>query len=156
MSKAEHIHPVFLVVRVVLGVGFLAVGGEKFFRLNDFIDVVASYRLPYIDYPYDEWLAYWVASLEVVLGLSLIFRVLYRSALIMMAGLIFAFVGGLIHLKLNYPEVKDCGCFPWESSNFTLHFVLLGFILLVLLMLWQEQVAAGRHRFKGSKLKLPG
>ncbi len=151
----EHIHPFFLVVRVVLGVGLLFVGGEKFFRLNSFMDQVAAYRIPYLDYPRDEWVAYLVPSAECVVGLCLIFRLLYRPALMLQGIVVIAFAAAVIHLKQNYPDLEDCGCFPWEANHLGWHLTLLAGMLLAVVMLWQEDKHANKHRFKGGRLKLP-
>lgn len=154
-KQTEHIHPFFLVMRVVLGVGFLFVGGEKLFRLNSFIDQVAAYRVPGLEYPYDEWAAYAVPSIEIIVGISLIFRLFYRPALLLQGGLVVAFGAAVVHLRRNYPELQDCGCFPWEANHLGWHLTLLVAILVAVIVLWEEDRRLRKHRFKGGKLKLP-
>lgn len=117
-----------MVVRVCLGAGFFYLGGEKLFRMEGFVGDVANYQL--VRAPWDAVVAFAVAWLELVAGLLLMLGWLWRGALLVLGGLMLAFMVGIGQAWARGLSIS-CGCFgaSAEPSNYPLH---LGLNLLIL------------------------
>src|SRR5438445_13032081 len=84
-------------------------------------------------------LAFYLPWLEIVCGLTLIFRFLYRGGLSILTALILIFVGATIAAKARGLDIT-CGCFGHASKNwnFTSHLLLDLLILAVALVLFSR------------------
>ncbi len=84
-------------------------------------------------------LAFYLPWLEIVCGLTLIFRFLYRGGLSILTALILIFVGATIAAKARGLDIT-CGCFGHASKNwnFTSHLLLDLLILAAALVLFSR------------------
>jgi putative oxidoreductase len=75
--------------------------------------------------------------LEILCGLGLVFRVLYRGALSILITLIVVFTLGTIAAKVRGLDIT-CGCFGHASQHWSLsaHLVTNLAILAALVLLW--------------------
>lgn len=80
-------------------------------------------------------LAFYLPWLEILCGVALIFRVLYRGGLAILTGLIGIFIGATIAAKIRGLDIT-CGCFGHASKNwsFSTH-LALDLVLLTTLFL---------------------
>ena len=137
MGPSVHLHPVFLVIRVCLGVFFIYVGGEKLFRLDDFAQDVANYQLVFP--PVDGLVAYFVPWLELFAGLGLVFGRCYRGALLIVVLSLIGFIGGIASAWFRGLEI-NCGCFGAsdEVTNYPAHIALnTALVVVALLLAWE-------------------
>ncbi len=82
-------------------------------------------------------LAFYLPWLEILCGLGLVFRVLYRGALSILTALIVVFTLGTIAAKVRGLDIT-CGCFGHVSQHWSLpaHLVTNLAILAALVLLW--------------------
>jgi putative oxidoreductase len=82
-------------------------------------------------------LAFYLPWLEILCGLGLMFRVLYRGALSILTALIVVFTLGTIAAKVRGLDIT-CGCFGHASQHWSLpaHLVTNLAILAALVLLW--------------------
>jgi putative oxidoreductase len=82
-------------------------------------------------------LAFYLPWLEIICGLGLVFRVLYRGALSILTALIVVFTLGTIAAKVRGLDIT-CGCFGHASQHWSLpaHLVTNLAILAALVLLW--------------------
>jgi putative oxidoreductase len=82
-------------------------------------------------------LAFYLPWLEILCGLALIFRFLYRGGLSILTALILVFVGATIAAKARGLDIT-CGCFGHASEHwsFPQHMAIDLAILVGLLLLW--------------------
>ena len=88
--------------------------------------------------------AFYLPWLEILCGLGLIFRFLYRGGLIILTGLTFIFIGTSVIAKARGLDIT-CGCFGHVSKDwsFTTHLALDLAILLILIVSFAR--ASGLH-----------
>ena len=89
------------------------------------------------------WLALYLPWLEILCGLALITRILFRGAVFIVTGLMIVFIVASIVAKARGLDVS-CGCFGHASQhlNFTWHLVLDFLLLGGLLLLWRRPLTA--------------
>ncbi len=133
----KHCHPVGFVLRIGLGVFWLYVGGEKFFRMESFIQDVENYRL--VSGVTLLMVAYGVPALEFVCGLALIWGRKYQASLALTLVMLLMFIAGIASAWARGLEIH-CGCFSsqaGQTSNYPLHLignmVLIGLSLFLML-----------------------
>jgi putative oxidoreductase len=82
-------------------------------------------------------LAFYLPWLEILCGLALIFRFLYRGGLSILMALILVFIGATIAAKARGLDIT-CGCFGHASEHwsFPQHMAIDLAILVGLLLLW--------------------
>jgi putative oxidoreductase len=82
-------------------------------------------------------LAFYLPWLEILCGLGLVFRVLYRGALSILTALIVVFTLGTIAAKVRGLDIT-CGCFGHASQHWSLlaHLVTNLAIVAALVLLW--------------------
>jgi hypothetical protein len=82
-------------------------------------------------------LAFYLPWLEMLCGLALIFRFLYRGGLTILTGLTLIFIAASIISKARGLDIT-CGCFGHASKNwsFTTHLAVDLSILIALIALW--------------------
>ncbi len=97
-----------LVLRTALGGIFLLSGLAKVADPVAFLFSVRQFRL--LPGPLEAWLALVVPWLEFLLGLLLLFGLLYRTAALMIAVLNVFFAGAILTVVARGIEI-DCGCF---------------------------------------------
>jgi putative oxidoreductase len=87
-------------------------------------------------------LAFYLPWLEMLCGLALIFRFLYRGGLMILTGLTFIFIAASIISKARGLDIT-CGCFGHASKNwsFTTHLAVDLAILIGVIALWMSNRA---------------
>ena len=82
-------------------------------------------------------LALYLPWLEILCGLAVVFRFLYRGGLSILTGLIAVFIGATIAAKVRGLDIT-CGCFGHASQhwNFAQHMAVDLAIFIALLVLW--------------------
>jgi len=147
-------HPVFLTLRIILGIFFLFVGGDKLIRLDEFVETVANYEI--VTAPWDQFAAYLVVWMEIVIGLCLMLCLLYKGALVSLACMVVVFIVSLSQAWVRGLEIS-CGCTPWaskESTNYGLAIAQnLAIFIIVCVLYWARKTM--KHRFRGKRLVLP-
>ena len=144
-----------LVLRVGVGAFFAWTGGEKLFRLADFTQNVANFKM--LMAPWDAVLAYTLPWFELVAGVLLLLGLWTRGALTVVAAMTAAFVVGISQAWYRGLAIS-CGCFGKsdEVSNYPLHLVGLAVLLGVVGFLFVAEQLDPGHVFGGKRLKLPG
>ncbi len=145
-----------LSLRVILGVWFAGIGGDKLFRVGApaFSRQVAEFGI--LQDPWNLMVAYFVPWLELLTGLCLIASFLHRGAVRVQLALtmVFLFVNGQALARGLDP---DCGCFGklFELGlSAKIGLLAVQFGALVFLMVTERQV--GRKVFRGTRMRLPG
>lgn len=144
----------FLGLRVGLGLFFLVVGILKVRDLGAFTEAIFNYQILFP--PYDAYAAYFVAWLEVVIGLVLIVGLWgTRGALLITAGLLAVFIAALSMAAAKGLNI-NCGCFSAseEPTNFPLHIGMNVLLLLVTACLFWQQGRKKTGKLFSSKGKL--
>ena len=125
------------IVGVIVGGIFVYAGVVKVLDPVQFANDIDNYKtLPWF---ISVRLAFYLPWLEIVCGLTLIFRFLYRGGLSILTALILIFVGATIAAKARGLDIT-CGCFGHASKNwnFTSHLLLDLLILAVALVLFSR------------------
>lgn len=138
MRLTGYAQPAGLVLRVALGLFFLYAGGEKLFRLDDFVQDVANYRIVYP--PVDGLVGYVLPWVELFTGLALVFGVICRGALLSVIVLSIVFMVGIGSAWFRGLSI-NCGCFGASDAptNYPGHLLLnLGILLLAVVLLLRE------------------
>lgn len=129
MSKVSKV--IEWILRLVLGGIFIVFGGMKLLNPQDFVRDVANFQIPpFSNAPWDMWLAYTLPGLEVIAGLCLIARFLYRGALVTIGGMTLSFIiaiGYVWSIGLNV----ECGCAGQYNvlGGYASHITALGLML---------------------------
>lgn len=97
---------VITLLRVLIGVFFIFSGGSKFWSSSSFMNVLSNYGLiPEILLPI---VSFSISTIEIGLGLLLVFGVPKVSLLLLVLVFIFTIA---TYLKYQGGQVADCGCF---------------------------------------------
>lgn len=145
-----------LSLRVMLGVWFAAIGGDKLFRVGGpaFARQVAEFGI--LQDPWNLMVGYFVPWLELLAGICLIASVLHRGAVRVLIALtmVFLFVNGQAMARGLDP---DCGCFgEWFEMGISAKIVLLVVQGALLGFLMATERKVGRKVFRGTRMRLPG
>jgi putative oxidoreductase len=91
-------------------------------------------------------LAFYLPSLEILCGLALIARVLYRGGLSILVALVGIFIAATIAAKIRGLDIT-CGCFGHASKNwsFSTHLALDSLLLISLLLLLRRARGQGNE-----------
>ena len=126
-------------LRIALGLFLLVVGVIKLMDLEAFTEDVFNYQILFP--PYDAYAAYFVAWLEVILGIILIIGLWgTRGALLLTSGLLVSFIAALSSAASRGLNI-NCGCFGHsdEPTNFFLHISFnVVLFLLTLALFWSH------------------
>jgi len=92
-------------------------------------------------------LAFFLPWLEILCGLALIFRFLYRGGLSILTTLVLVFIGATIVAKARGLDIT-CGCFGHASEHwsFVQHTAIdLAILLALAALLWIELIRGAHH-----------
>lgn len=140
MSKISKI--VELILRLVLGIIFVSFAALKLLDPAAFVRDVANFQIPpFSDAPWDMWLAYTLPGLEIIAGLCLIFKFLYRGALLTIGGMTLTFIiaiGYVWSIGLNV----ECGCAGQYNvlGGYASHITALGLMLGAVVYLMIDEI----------------
>ena len=128
-------------IAIVIGGLFVYAGAVKIIDPAAFARDIDNYKV--LPWQPSVWLAFYLPWLEILCGLALITRVLFRGAVFIVTGLMIVFVIISIVAKARGLDVS-CGCFGHASQylNFTWHLVLDVLLLGGLLLLWKRPATA--------------
>jgi uncharacterized membrane protein YphA (DoxX/SURF4 family) len=132
---------VWRIIAILIGALFVYAGAVKIIDPAAFARDIDNYKI--LPWQPSVWLAFYLPWLEVLAGLALIMRVLFRGAVLIVTGLMIVFVVASIVAKSRGLDVS-CGCFGHASQylNFTWHLVLDFLLLGGLLLLWRRPAHA--------------
>jgi putative oxidoreductase len=137
VSKKFRVRYLWRILDLIVGGIFIYAGVIKALDPVQFANDIDNYKtLPWF---ISVRLAFYLPWLEIVCGLTLIFRFLYRGGLSILTALILIFVGATIAAKARGLDIT-CGCFGHASKNwnFTSHLLLDLLILAVALVLFSR------------------
>ena len=128
-------------IAILIGGLFVYAGAVKVIDPVAFARDIDNYKI--LPWQPSVWLALYLPWLEILAGLALITRVLFRGAVFIVTGLMIIFVVASIVAKARGLDVS-CGCFGHASQylNFTWHLVLDLLLLGGLLLLWKRPAHA--------------
>src|SRR5436190_11433071 len=128
-------------IAILIGGLFVYAGAVKIVDPVEFARDIDNYKI--LPWQPSVWLALYLPWLEILCGLALITRILFRGAVFMVTGLMIVFVVASIVAKARGLDVS-CGCFGHASEhlNFTWHLVLDFLLLGGLLLLWKRPATA--------------
>ncbi|SHJ22562.1 DoxX protein [Rubritalea squalenifaciens DSM 18772] len=135
-----------LVLRVALGLIFVVFAVFKLIDPQAFVQDVANFQIsPFSGAPWDMWLAYSLPGLEIIAGLCLIFRFLYRGALVVIGGMVLTFIvaiGYVWSIGLNI----NCGCAGEYDllGGYVSHITALGVMLAAVVYLAIDELFSGQ------------
>ena len=137
VNKKFRVRYLWRILDLIVGGIFIYAGVIKALDPVQFANDIDNYKtLPWF---ISVRLAFYLPWLEIVCGLTLIFRFLYRGGLSILTALILIFVGATIAAKARGLDIT-CGCFGHASKNwnFTSHLLLDLLILAAALVLFSR------------------
>jgi putative oxidoreductase len=137
VSEKFRVRYLWRILDLIVGGIFIYAGVIKALDPVQFANDIDNYKtLPWF---ISVRLAFYLPWLEIVCGLTLIFRFLYLGGLSILTALILIFVGATIAAKARGLDIT-CGCFGHASKNwnFTSHLLLDLLILAAALVLFSR------------------
>src|SRR5438132_11106448 len=141
---------VWRIVDLIVGGIFIYAGVIKVLDPVQFANDIDNYKS--VPWFVSARLAFYLPWLEILCGLAVIFRFLYRGGLSILTALIVVFIGATVAAKLRGLDIT-CGCFGHASQHwsFPQHMAidLILFVALVIALI-REQLGLGpSFRFFG-------
>jgi putative oxidoreductase len=132
---------VLRIIAVVVGALFVYAGVVKVLDPVEFARDIDNYKM--FPWPVSVALALYLPWLEILSGLALITRRLYRGSVFLVTGMMSVFIVVSIVARSRGLDVS-CGCFGHASKylNFSWHLVLDFLLLGALLLLWERPAVA--------------
>jgi hypothetical protein len=129
------------VVAILIGGLFVYAGIVKVIDPVEFARDIDNYKM--LPWSTSVWLSLYLPWLEILCGLALITRVLYRGSVFIVTGLMTLFIVSSIVAKARGLDVS-CGCFGHASTylSFSWHLALDFLLLGGLLFLWKRPLPA--------------
>jgi putative oxidoreductase len=133
---------VWRIVDALVGAIFIYAGAIKAFDPMGFANDIDNYKI--LPWTIGIGLAFYLPWLEILCGLALIARVLYRGGLSILVALIGIFIAATIAAKIRGLDIT-CGCFGHASKNwsFSTHLALDSVLLIFLLLLLRSARGQG-------------
>ena len=131
---------VLRIIAIVIGALFIYAGVVKIIEPLEFARDIDNYKM--LPWRLGVFLALYLPWLEILCGLALITRVLYRGGIFIVTMLMSFFIIVSIVAKTRGLDVS-CGCFGHASKylNFSWHLVLDFALLIGLVVLWRQSTA---------------
>lgn len=128
---------VFTLVAVIIGALFVYAGVVKVLDPVGFAGDIENYKT--LPWPIGVRLAFYLPWLEILCGLALITRCLFRGGVFILTMLMAVFVVATIVAKARGLDIS-CGCFghATKSLTFAWHLALDFLLLGGLLLLWRK------------------
>jgi len=132
---------VLRVIAILIGALFVYAGAVKVIDPVAFARDIDNYKI--LPWRVGVWFALYLPWLEILCGLGLITRVLFRGSVFIVTSLMSVFIIASIVAKARGLDVS-CGCFGHASTylNFSWHLVLDIALLIGLVVLWKSQSTA--------------
>jgi len=124
------------VVAILIGGLFVYAGVIKALDPVVFARDIGNYQM--LPWPIGVWLALYLPWLEILCGLALMTRILYRGSVFILTGLMSLFIIATIVANARGLDIS-CGCFghATKSLSFTWHLTLDFLLLGGLVLLWK-------------------
>jgi putative oxidoreductase len=125
------------IVAIVIGALFVYAGVVKVVDPVEFARDIDNYKT--LPWQVSVWLALFLPWLEILCGLALITRVLYRGGVFILTTLMFVFLIATIAARARGLDIS-CGCFGHASKylSFAWHLALDFLLCGGLLLLWKR------------------
>jgi putative oxidoreductase len=125
------------IVDLIVGGIFIYAGVIKVLDPVQFANDIDNYKM--LPWFVSVLLALYLPWLEILCGLAVIFRFLYRGGVSILTALLAVFIGATIAAKLRGLDIT-CGCFGHASKNwkFSTHLIVDLLILLAALALFSR------------------
>jgi uncharacterized membrane protein YphA (DoxX/SURF4 family) len=132
---------VLRVIAILIGALFVYAGVVKIIDPVAFARDIDNYKM--LPWRVGVWFALYLPWLEILCGLAMITRVLFRGSVFIVTSLMSVFIIASIAAKARGLDVS-CGCFGHASTylNFSWHLVLDIALLIGLVVLWKSQSTA--------------
>lgn len=129
------------IVAIAIGLLFIYAGVVKVVDPVGFARDIDNYKM--LPWTVSVSLAFYLPWLEILCGLALITRLLFRGAVFLVTALMVVFIIATVAAKMRGLDIS-CGCFGHasQSLSFTWHLVLDFLLLGGLLFLWKRPAAA--------------
>jgi len=129
------------VIAILIGALFIYAGAVKIIDPVEFARDIDNYKM--LPWKLGVGLALYLPWLEIVCGLALITRILFRGSVFIVTSLMTFFIVASIVAKARGLDVS-CGCFGHASKylNFSWHLALDFLLLGGLLLLWKRPAPA--------------
>jgi putative oxidoreductase len=127
------------IVDIIVGGIFIYAGAIKALDPIGFANDIDNYKI--LPWAIGVRLAFYLPWLEILCGVALILRFLYRGGLSILTLLTLIFIGATVIAKVRGLDIT-CGCFGHASKNwsFTGHLVLdLGILAALAILLFRPQ-----------------
>src|SRR5438128_5267517 len=143
MAQVDQMKYAWRIVDLIVGGIFIYAGILKVLDPVQFANDIDNFKtLPWF---VSTRLAFYLPWLEILCGLAVIFRFLYRGGLSILTALIVVFIGATVAAKLRGLDIT-CGCFGHASQHwsFPQHMAIDLGILAALIALWFSNRAVRR------------
>ena len=129
------------IIAILIGALFIYAGAVKIIDPVEFARDIDNYKM--VPWRLSVLVALYLPWLEILCGLGLVTRVLYRGSVFIVTGLMTLFIVASIVAKARGLDVS-CGCFGHASKylNFSWHLALDFLLLGGLLLLWKRSLPA--------------
>ena len=127
-------------IAIVIGGIFIYAGVVKIVDPAEFARDIDNYKM--LPWQMSVWLAFYLPWLEILCGLALITRVLFRGGVFLLTALMALFVVVTVVAKTRGLDIS-CGCFGHASKylSFAWHLVLDFLLLGGLVLLWKSSAS---------------
>ena len=125
------------VVAIIIGGLFIYAGAVKVVAPAEFVRDIDNYKM--LPWQASVWVGLYLPWLEILCGLALVVRVLYRGSIFVLTALMALFIVITIIAKARGLDIS-CGCFGHASKYFSFawHLVLDFLLLGGLVLLWKN------------------
>ena len=134
---------VWRIVDLIVGGIFIYAGVLKVLDPIQFANDIDNYKtLPWF---ISVRLAFYLPWLEILCGLAVIFRFLYRGGLSILIALLAVFIGATVAAKMRGLDIT-CGCFGHASKNWSFpQHLAVDLVILATLLALSFKVASGNR-----------
>jgi putative oxidoreductase len=125
------------VVAIIIGGLFIYAGAVKVIDPAEFARDIDNYKM--LPWQASVWMGLYLPWLEILCGLALVVRVLYRGSVFVLTALMALFIVITVIAKARGLDIS-CGCFGHASKYFSFawHLVLDFLLLGGLVLLWKN------------------
>jgi putative oxidoreductase len=125
------------VVAIIIGGLFIYAGAVKVIDPVEFARDIDNYKM--LPWQVSVWMGLYLPWLEILCGLALVVRVLYRGSVFVLTALMVLFIVITVIAKARGLDIS-CGCFGHASKylSFAWHLVLDFLLLGGLVLLWKN------------------
>jgi len=137
VKRAGLFSAIRFLIAIIIGALFIYAGAVKVIDPATFARDIDNYKM--LPWQASVWLALYLPWLEILCGLALITRVLFRGAVFIVTALMTTFLIASVVAKARGLDIT-CGCFGHasQSLSFAWHLVLDFALLGGLLLLWKR------------------